>query len=131
MSPAERLQSRLAARPTSEALNSKSEKAGSAAVSDFGCRISDFGSDTTADTVFIQQPKRPLAIGLVLQVKHRRWGLKELERHWYQCLFYPIGAWPLVLGLAIVLTAWSGGSALALPGLLSEARAEGSWLLWA
>src|SRR5438128_2222312 len=81
MSPAERLQSRLAARPTSEALNSKSEKAGSAAVSDFGCRISDFGSDTTADTVFIQQPKRPLAIGLVLQVKHRRWGLKELERH--------------------------------------------------
>jgi len=131
MSPAERLRSRLALRPKSEAPNSKSEKAESAPISDFGFRISDFGSDTTADTVLIQQPKRPLAIGIVRQVRHRRWGLKEMERRWYHCLFYPIGAWPLVLGLAIVLTAWSGGSVLALPGLLSEVRAEGSWLLWA
>ncbi|HLJ95057.1 MAG TPA: hypothetical protein VKU02_17915 [Gemmataceae bacterium] len=86
--------------------------------------------DIQADSVSVSHPERPLANGLVRQVKRPGWRLRELETHWYQCLGYPIAAWPLLCVLSIVLTAVSGGIALALPRLLSEGRAEGTGLLW-
>ncbi len=60
-----------------------------------------------------------------LDWRHRRW----VETHWYQCLLLPRGAWPLVAGLAFVLTVFSGGLALSLPALVNDSRAGGSWLL--
>jgi hypothetical protein len=67
----------------------------------------------------------------VLQVKRRSWRHpREMEMHWYQCLLFPIRAWPLVLGLSIVLTGLSGGIALALPVFLRDFRADASWLIW-
>ena len=55
---------------------------------------------------------------------------RYVETHWYQSLLLPWRAWPLVLGLAFVLTVLAGGGALATPGLLGAFRAAGSWLLW-
>jgi hypothetical protein len=56
----------------------------------------------------------------------RRW----VETRWYHSLLLPWRAWPLVLGLAFVLTLLSGGGALATPGVVGAFRAAGSWLLW-
>src|SRR5205814_8544706 len=86
-------------------------------------------TDASADTVAAQPPQQS-ANALVRQVKRRPWRLGGMEEHWYECLLYPLRAWPLVLGLAIVLTALSGGAALAVPSMLSDLRAESSWLLW-
>src|SRR5439155_65925 len=122
MSPAERLQARLVARSVSLS----SPDAPSAEVV---APPSFDRSDSSPDNVLVQHLRLRLAIGLVRQLTRRRWRPAEMERHWYQCLFFPIRAWPLVLGLAIVLTGLSGGIALALPSLLSDSRAEGSWLL--
>src|SRR5207244_7558365 len=61
-----------------------------------------------------------------LDWRHRRW----METHWYQCLLLPRGAWPLVLGLAFLLTVFSGGLAIALPILVRDLQAGGSWLQW-
>lgn len=58
--------------------------------------------------------------------RYRRW----VETHWYQCLGLPGRAWSLLFGLAVVMTGLSGAIALALPGWLSDARAEGSWMIW-
>ena len=58
--------------------------------------------------------------------RHRRW----VETHWYESLLLPRGAWPLVLVLSFVLTAFCGSIALSVPGLYSILRAEGSWLFW-
>jgi hypothetical protein len=89
-------------------------------------------SDSTADTVLLQHPPRNVTTGLVVQTKRRRWWSREqVERHWYQCLVYPIRAWPLVLGLAVLLTGFSGGIALALPHVLADLRADASWLVQA
>jgi hypothetical protein len=54
-----------------------------------------------------------------------------VEKHWYQCLAYPLRAWPLLLALVVLLTAFSGGIALALPSLLADIRAEASGAVWA
>src|SRR5437867_12534886 len=34
----------------------------------------------------------------------RRRPFWPLERHWYECLFFPLRAWALILGLAMALT---------------------------
>jgi hypothetical protein len=51
-----------------------------------------------------------------------RRGDRELERHWHQCLLYPVRAWPLVLGLGAALTVLTGATALVLPEVLVELR---------
>jgi hypothetical protein len=61
-----------------------------------------------------------------LNWRSRRW----VETHWYQCLLLPRGAWPLLLGLACVMTLFSGGLALGLPALVNDFRAQESWFLW-
>jgi hypothetical protein len=61
-----------------------------------------------------------------LNWRSRRW----VETHWYQCLLLPRTAWPLVLGLAAVMTLFSGGLALWLPALINDFRAQDSWFLW-
>jgi hypothetical protein len=55
---------------------------------------------------------------------------RYVETHWYQSLLLPWRAWPLVLGLAFVLTVLSGGGALGLAELLARFRAAGAWLGW-
>jgi hypothetical protein len=40
---------------------------------------------------------------------------RQLEKHWYECLFYPVRVGVLVIGLAAALTALCGGILLALP----------------
>jgi hypothetical protein len=51
--------------------------------------------------------------------------------HGYQCLLYPLRALTLLLGLSTALTIFCVAVALALPALLRDVRAEGSWLIWA
>jgi hypothetical protein len=94
------------------------------AAKSFGC------DDTAPDLVLPPQPPQHLAVRLVQPVKRRPWALKEMERHGYQCLLYPLAAWPLVFSLAIFLTALSGVSALALPSVLADVRALGHWPVW-
>jgi hypothetical protein len=61
-----------------------------------------------------------------LNWRSRRW----VETHWHQCLLLPKGAWPLLLGLACVMTVFSGGLTLYLPALIKDLRALDSWFLW-
>jgi hypothetical protein len=42
-----------------------------------------------------------------------------LERHWYDCLLYPLFTWPLAAPLAVALTALTGITALAGPDVSS------------
>jgi hypothetical protein len=42
---------------------------------------------------------------------------RHLEEHWYECLQYPLRAWPFCLGLAFYLAAFSAGGVL-LPHLI-------------
>jgi hypothetical protein len=51
---------------------------------------------------------------------------RHLEEHWYQCLEYPLRAWPLCLGLAVIMTLLSAGIAAWLPSVLAEPPA-GAW----
>jgi hypothetical protein len=53
---------------------------------------------------------------------------RQLEKHWYQCLLYPVRVGVLVIGLAGALTALSGGTLLALPHMV-ELRFQFSGLL--
>lgn len=43
-----------------------------------------------------------------------------LETHWYQCVWYPFRAWPLVLVLAWALAVLTAVGALAVPRILAE-----------
>jgi hypothetical protein len=47
-------------------------------------------------------------------------GTRHLEKHWYECLLYPLRAWRLCLGLAVFLALLGGGMALVLPPLLND-----------
>jgi hypothetical protein len=53
-------------------------------------------------------------------VRRRPSAGRHLEKHWYQCLWYPFRAWGLCLGLAVFLTLLSVGVAVALPHWLVE-----------
>jgi hypothetical protein len=61
---------------------------------------------------------------------------RHLEEHWYECLWYPLRAWHLCVGLAGVLTVLSAGVAFFLPRVLLDPPAD-PWslamlrLLWA
>jgi hypothetical protein len=46
--------------------------------------------------------------------RRRRW---ERESRWYHCLLYPFRAWPLVIGLGLMLTALTAGASMLLPNL--------------
>src|SRR5579884_3436415 len=48
-----------------------------------------------------------------------RW---QLEKHWYQCLYYPFRALPLVLALSAALTLLCVFSVLSLPGIVETQR---------
>jgi hypothetical protein len=50
-------------------------------------------------------------------ISRYRW---PLEAHWYQCLWYPFRAWPLVLGLAAAMSLLTALAALILPHLLTD-----------
>jgi hypothetical protein len=136
MSPAERQWTRTVARPSglsspdaapAEVIASPSPKDGTVPHSSKG--QSPF-FDTTPVTVSSRDSSRHPSTEVVGKAESRWWHPSGVEKHWYQCLLYPLRAWPLVLGLALVLTAFCGGAALALPALLGEFRADGSWLLW-
>src|SRR5262249_31213107 len=72
-----------------------------------------------------------LPVGLLGQRVCRGWRYPRwVETHWYHCLRLPRRAWPLVLGLAFVMTVLSGGLALALPGWLGDFRNENPRLFW-
>ena len=45
---------------------------------------------------------------------------RRLEQHWHECLLYPLRAWRLCLGLAVILTALTTVIALFLPRLVAE-----------
>jgi hypothetical protein len=45
---------------------------------------------------------------------------RHLEEHWYECLLYPLRAWPLCLAMAIIITPISAGITLLLPSLIAE-----------
>src|SRR5260370_3706922 len=53
-------------------------------------------------------------------VRRRQSTGRHLEKHWYQCLWYPLRAWALCLGLAEFLTLLSSGVAVVLPHWLVE-----------
>lgn len=53
---------------------------------------------------------------------------RHLEEHWYECLLYPLRAWPLCLALAVVMTPISAAVTLVLPTLLGEPPAD-PWTL--
>ena len=145
MSPAERLRARQIARPLGfsppDALPTDtaagSDKADRPSLSprtvprlDGIAPPSLHVSNSTADAVLLQHPPRNVTRQLVVQTKRRRWWYREhVERHWYQCLVYPFRAWSLVLGLAVLLTGFSGGIVLVLPTLLANFPRDVSWLL--
>ena len=84
------------------------------------------GRDLSGQSKRSPRHEQKPAPGSRLDWRHRRW----METHWYQCLLLPRGAWPLVLGLAFLLTVFSGGLAIALPILVRDLQAGGSWLQW-
>jgi hypothetical protein len=47
-------------------------------------------------------------------------GTRHLEKHWYECLLYPLRAWRLCFGLAVFLAFMGGGMALILPPVLND-----------
>jgi hypothetical protein len=47
-------------------------------------------------------------------------GTRHLERHWYECLLYPLRAFRLCLGLALFLAITGGGCALIVPPILND-----------
>jgi hypothetical protein len=72
---------------------------------------------------------RPVAVGLVRLLSDkakRRADLtgRDLEKHWHECLLYPLRAWRLCLWLSVFLTALSVAGALVVPGVLAEAPAD-------
>ena len=72
---------------------------------------------------------REHVVGLVLP---RARVPRQLEKHWYECLLYPLRAGGLVLGLAVALTALSGGTLLVLPEIVDlKVRLSGLLILGA
>jgi hypothetical protein len=49
---------------------------------------------------------------------------RHLEKNWNECLVYPLRAWRLCLGLALLLTLLSAGFAVFLPRLLAEPTSD-------
>lgn len=62
---------------------------------------------------------------------------RHLEKHWYECLLYPLRARRLCFGLALILTAFSAVLAMYLPFLVTAPSVEdpypalGLYLTWA
>jgi len=68
-------------------------------------------------------------VGLVLP---RARVPRQLEKHWYECLLYPLRAGGLVFGLAVALTVLSGGTLLVLPEIVElKLRLSGLLILGA
>jgi len=69
-------------------------------------------------------PRRidPRLVHLLSTRGERRSNLtgRHLEKHWSQCLLYPLRAWRLCLGLAVLLTLFSSGFAVFVPRLAAE-----------
>jgi hypothetical protein len=59
----------------------------------------------------------------------RKWQAWPLETRWHQSLFYPLLAFPLVLGLALLLTILSGATVLAWPSIVELPEQE-PYLWW-
>ena len=62
-----------------------------------------------------------------LKPRRRSRRLLALEKHWYQCLWFPRYAWHMVLGLSFGLTILSGVFVLALPEFGSLPT---TWWIW-
>ena len=52
----------------------------------------------------------------------------HLEKHWYNCLSYPLRAWRICLGLAVMLSVLTAMVAMLLPHLLADPP-TGTWAL--
>jgi hypothetical protein len=76
------------------------------------------------------RPGDARVLGLLSGRREKRPPRKErhLEQFWYECLSYPVRAWPLCVGLAVALTLLSAAIVVILPRLLADAPAEG-WTL--
>ena len=57
----------------------------------------------------------------------RRPATRRLEQHWYEFLIYPLSAWRLCLGLAILLTLLSAVLLVWLPTHLNEIEPADDW----
>jgi hypothetical protein len=76
----------------------------------------------------------PQTTGIVLRIPVRRksrrqWQAWPLETRWHQCLFYPLLAFPLVLGLALLFTIMSGVTVLNWPNIVELPEQE-PYLWW-
>jgi hypothetical protein len=54
--------------------------------------------------------------------------VRALEKHWYECLMFPLYAWPLLLPLTLALTALTGIAVLAWPELGDLSATP--WWIW-
>jgi hypothetical protein len=70
------------------------------------------------------RPLDPTAVRLRKVRKHQRQYASRydwpLEKHWYECLWYPFRAWPVALALAAAMTPLTVALALVVPRLLRE-----------
>ncbi len=85
-----------------------------------------------AQGVFEHGSADPDDPGGVAKKRRRSRRLLALEKHWYQCLWFPTYAWHMVLGLALALTALSGVMVMAVPEF-GNITVQPSWIwlvLW-
>src|SRR5262245_48458518 len=77
------------------------------------------------------RPADPRLVRLISSKGIRQPSLtvRHLEKHWYECLYYPLRAWRLCLGLSILMTLLSAGVALFLPHMLAEAPTDPAALM--
>jgi hypothetical protein len=90
-------------------------------------RLNDMPAAATAQ---VAAPSRDWRITRLLSLRRdRRPGraTRHLEEHWYECLLYPLRAWPLCLGLAFLMTPISA-VVLFSPALVGDVPADG-WSL--
>jgi hypothetical protein len=86
----------------------------------------NLGSVTSARPLAVPQPRPadPTTVRLKKNRKpHRQFTSRydwPLERGWYQCLWYPFRAWPLILALAFGLMWLTTAAALLLPRAMTE-----------
>jgi hypothetical protein len=67
----------------------------------------------------------------ILKARHaprRPKSERHLEDYWYECLSYPLRAWPLCLIVSVVLTLMTAGLAVYLPRVIADAP-DDAWTL--
>jgi hypothetical protein len=72
----------------------------------------------------LHRPPDTDAVRLAIPRERRLRRAWRIETRWYHCLLYPLRAWPLVLGLAVVLTGLTGVTVLALPDMVDLPLAQ-------